>query len=345
MATLTTLVADTTTVDLFNEALAVPPTTAVVLRPGPPILGPNGATSATYMVDVVESTIPVLPDIGGTLMKLVGTGFTYAGGTGNLPTGGTIQSIEMIVIKYDIFQPDSYVPTNRITFDTPISAFDFQANRFDLTAFLYGGADSMVGASISADKLSGHGGNDTIEGLGGNDTLLGGIGNDSLLGGNGNDRAEGGIGNDTLLGNAGNDTLLGGTGADSLTGGDGADSLTGAAGADTLSGGAGADTLTGGSTGIPLFPDLADRFVFTGQDLRVQGQTDRITDFSRAAGDVIDLSGIDARSLIAGDQAFSDPALLLPIGPIPGPGACATRPRSITRCCTSTPTSMPRRTS
>lgn len=321
MATLTTLVADTSTVDLFNEDFAVPPTSAVVLRPGPGIMGPNDATTARYMVDVIESTIPALPDIGGTMMKLVGTGFTYAGGLGNLPTGGMIESIEMIVVKYNIFLPGSYVPTHKITFDTPISAFDFQANRFDLTTLLYGGADSLVGASIGADKLSGHGGNDTISGLGGNDTLLGGAGNDRLLGGTGNDRTDGGSGNDTMFGNAGADTLLGGTGNDSLTGGDGADSLGGGAGTDTLVGGAGADTLTGGGAKIPLFPDLADRFVFTAQDLIIQGQTDRITDFSRAAGDIIDLSGIDANVLFAGDQAFSAPAPLLALGGAPPAGS------------------------
>ena len=331
MATLTTLVDNTATVDLFNDALAVPPTSAVVLAPAPVLqYGANSLTSASYMVDIVESIFP-LPDLGGTVMTLTGPGFLYGNGTGALPTAGLITAIEMSVVKYDIFAPDPVVQTHRITFGAPVNAADFATNRFDLTTLLYGGADSLVGAILGADTLSGHGGNDTIEGLGGNDSLLGGTGNDRLLGGIGNDKLlggtgtdtlDGGAGNDTLSGEAGNDTLLGGTGADSLSGGINNDTLNGGNGADTLNGGAGADTLTGGGFNLPgIAPDPADRFVFTAQDLATQGQTDRIIDFSRAAGDLIDLSAIDANALFAGNQAFSAPSALLAFGGAPPAGS------------------------
>jgi Ca2+-binding RTX toxin-like protein len=131
---------------------------------------------------------------------------------------------------------------------------------------------------------------------------LGTFVNDSVLGSMGDDNMHGAGGNDTLRGNGGNDTLRGGSGNDSLLGQDGNDSIFASTGADTIAGGAGIDTLTGG--------DAADRFVFTAQDLTTQGQTDRITDFSRTQGDRIDLSGIDANAGVAGDQAFSAPALL-----------------------------------
>jgi serralysin len=62
-------------------------------------------------------------------------------------------------------------------------------------------------------------------------------------------------------------------------------------GADTVQGGRGVDRLAGGAG--------ADRFVWT--DLQ---SGDVIRDFSQAAGDRIDLRGIDANIDRAGNQAF-----------------------------------------
>ncbi len=114
----------------------------------------------------------------------------------------------------------------------------------------------------------------TLRGTAGADTLTGGAGNDSLLGEGGNDR---------LQGSAGDDTLSGGAGYDALMGGDGSDRLAGGADADVLIGGAGADAF--------VFRSAADG-------------NDRIQDFSRAGGDKIDLSAIDADATAAGNQAF-----------------------------------------
>lgn len=86
----------------------------------------------------------------------------------------------------------------------------------------------------------------------------------------------GGNGHDILNGGKGNDLLTGGNGHDVLAGGNGADQLKRGAGADRLSSGNGADTF--------LFTDA----------LHADG--DRITDFRSNQGDVIDLSGIDARA-------------------------------------------------
>ncbi len=71
--------------------------------------------------------------------------------------------------------------------------------------------------------------------------------------------------------------------------GDGAaDMLIGLAGDDVVTGGAGTDVMTGGAG--------ADRFVFNAGDSGATAATaDRITDFSRAEGDKIDLSAVDAR--------------------------------------------------
>lgn len=100
------------------------------------------------------------------------------------------------------------------------------------------------------------------------------------------------------IGVAGNDTLDGGAGNDTLYGRAGDDVLSGGAGADTLDGGTGKDTLSGG--------DGADHFNFSATgDSRVGANADRVTDFSHAQGDIIDLSAIDADTGAAGDQAFT----------------------------------------
>jgi Ca2+-binding RTX toxin-like protein len=84
----------------------------------------------------------------------------------------------------------------------------------------------------------------------------------------------------------GNLILFGGGGHDIVIGGDGADLIVGGGGGDSLTGGAGADTFrydsTSDSVGIP----------------------DLIGDFQTGL-DKIDLSRIDANTLLAGDQAFT----------------------------------------
>lgn len=116
-----------------------------------------------------------------------------------------------------------------------------------------------------ADRISGRGGNDTIEGLGGNDTITGDLGNDRLLGGAGNDRLSGGAGADRLIGGAGRDILSGGAG-------DGA----------------------------------ADVFVFASAAESRPGATARDVIQNFVSGrDDIDLTGIDANTQRAGNQAFT----------------------------------------
>ena len=95
------------------------------------------------------------------------------------------------------------------------------------------------------------------------------------------------IGIEIVSGSQGHDSLVGDTGANTLQGWGGNDVLAGAGGQDTLSGGAG-----------------ADRFVYGSAAQSVVGASaDRITDFSHAQGDRIDLSAIDADWGTAGNQA------------------------------------------
>ena len=65
-------------------------------------------------------------------------------------------------------------------------------------------------------------------------------------------------------------------------------------------GDAGADTLYGG-TG----PDQFEFFSVGNSGPPGSGSTDTIGDFSAAEGDWIELSGMDANSNVAGDQAFT----------------------------------------
>jgi Ca2+-binding RTX toxin-like protein len=161
-----------------------------------------------------------------------------------------------------------------------------------------GVGDDVLSGGGGNDKLNGDDGNDKLSGGDGNDTLTGGAGNDTLRGDTGADTLDGGINNDTLFGGAGNDTLKGGDGNDTLNGEAGNDKLDGGNGIDKLYGGAGADTLTGGAG--------ADTFIFKaiGDSTVAAAGRDIITAFSRAQGDVIDLSAIDASTKSNGNQDF-----------------------------------------
>jgi Ca2+-binding RTX toxin-like protein len=168
-------------------------------------------------------------------------------------------------------------------------------------------ANRMTGGDWG-DRFQGLGGNDTLDGKAGGDTLDGGLGNDSLLGGDGGDSLSGAWGADTLDGGNGNDSLSGGSEGDRLYGRAGNDTLQGGDGWDTLLGGTGADLMIGG-TGRDLF-----QFTHLLVSDSSPAQRDVIADFTpndptpgnipQVAGDLIDLSAIDAATSMAGDQAF-----------------------------------------
>ena len=184
-----------------------------------------------------------------------------------------------------------------------------------------GYGDTLVGSAV-ANVLSGYGGGDALYGLAGNDTLNGGDGSDFLAGGDGADALNGGNGNDTASyydstagvainlvtgtssgGFAAGDVL---TGIENLTGSQYNDALVGTSadnvlqglnGNDVFAGAGGQDTLTGGAG--------SDRFVYGNIGQSTLAAPDRITDFSHAQADHIDLAAIDANTAVTGDQAFS----------------------------------------
>lgn len=206
--------------------------------------------------------------------------------------------------------------------DTVISAvtYTLKANIENLTLTGSAGTgkgnehDNILTGNDAANKLYGLAGADTFHGGGGADTLYGGAGNDTYYVGTGDNVVElAGEGDDTVysavtftlksnverliltgsaavngIGSSGDNTLIGNTADNRLEGAGGADRLEGGAGGDTLLGGAGADT-----------------FVYTLVSDSAVGQSDRILDFKTAEQDRIDVSAIDANSLVDGNQNFA----------------------------------------
>lgn len=169
--------------------------------------------------------------------------------------------------------------------------------------------------------LSGGAGNDILSTNGLVDKIFANAGNDTLSAGSGTDWLDGGAGNDTVsfatarsavsanlkfgygtAGDALGDTYVS---IENLAGSNFNDTLIGNALANLLSGGAGNDTLTGNGGGDLLQGGLGnDVFDFNTVGDSSPAAMTRILDFM-LGGDRIDLSGIDANTSKAGDQAFS----------------------------------------
>lgn len=197
-----------------------------------------------------------------------------------------------------------------------------------------GGIDTLEGGA-GKDTIRGGDGNDSIDGSWGNDHLGGGAGNDTILTGGGWNTVIGGTGNDlietgsngwsSVAGGSGEDTILsngdtlhahGHTGNDVLEGADQDDRLRGGAGDDTINGGAGNDYIYGGDNNDIVDGGAgqdtlsggegADIFRFSGIEHSEPGAVDMVLDFANpgpgGAGDLLDLSAIDANTGIPGNQ-------------------------------------------
>lgn len=176
------------------------------------------------------------------------------------------------------------------------------------------GNDSLTGGDGN-DYLNGVDGADNLDGGNGNDDLYGGVGVDRLNGGEGSDNLYGGLDDDQLAGNngidhlegnEGNDSLDGGASDDYLDGGIGSDYLLGGAGNDDIDGGDGNDQLIGGIGSDDLYGSVGnDSFIYS--SIFDSGLTntsrDHIYDFE--IGDKIDLSFIDAKSSVRGNNSFT----------------------------------------
>lgn len=201
------------------------------------------------------------------------------------------------------------------------------------------GSDTLVGVEglqggAFGDRLIGDAANNTLIGWDGADRLIGLGGDDVFVGGAGADTMDGGAGFDTLsywdavgavwvdmstgrtqefdsLGGListdefiGMENVFAGDFADRVMGNGAANTLVGLGGADDLNGGDGDDILDGGSGADVLTGGLgADRFVYRGVSDSTALDPDNI-DANPFQRDIVDLSAIDANTLMAGDQAF-----------------------------------------
>ena len=230
-----------------------------------------------------------------------------------------------------------------LSFSAATGNFTGSGNGLDNRMLGSSGNDTLFGGAGN-DVLDGGAGNDILNGGTGDDVLDGGSGADTMTGGTGDDvyfardlgdgvienAGEGidgvvafldyalganvenltfsaatgnftGSGNgldNRMLGSSGNDILFSGAGNDVLDGGAGNEILNGGTGDDILIGGLGVDNLTGG-LGNDLFVLATQAESGVGAGLR-----DIITDIVSGT-DRIDLSGIDANAILAGDQAFT----------------------------------------
>jgi Ca2+-binding RTX toxin-like protein len=123
--------------------------------------------------------------------------------------------------------------------------------------------------TAAADMIDGTSSADAVDALGGEDRVSGAKGDDMLLGGGGSDELKGG---------RGDDVLTGGLDADTMTGGGGADVFAFTLLEDSTA--PDRDTILPGSKGVALGKPGAE------------------------AGDLIDLTAIDADATLIGDQAF-----------------------------------------
>ncbi|MDB5471287.1 MAG: hypothetical protein JWR84_2847 [Caulobacter sp.] len=196
------------------------------------------------------------------------------------------------------------------------------------------GADKLFGG-LGSDELGGGAGNDRINGEDDIDTLTGGGGNDLLDGGVGADVMTGGTENDIyIVDNALDQTIelagegfdivrtdfdgwvlsdnieglelqgvadidgSGNSGANNIQGNAGGNTLSGLAGVDTINGNDGNDIVIGGEGNDLLRGGLGlDSFVVA-HAFGATLETDQVFDFQTAEGDLVDLSGAFAGTVV-----------------------------------------------
>jgi len=238
-----------------------------------------------------------------------GTGHDVADGGAGIDTVSYFDLIASVTVDLAITSSQN----------TGAGGTDRLANFENLTG---GAANDTLRGNGQGNRIQGASGNDLIEGRAGNDDLRGEAGNDTIRGGTGNDLIDGGHGTDLAsyfdftsavrvdlqvtgsqnTGAAGFDTIRN---VENLSGGAGGDTLRGDAFANTIFGNGGNDTIQGRGGIDQLYGSAgADRFVYTSvTDAKPGVNLETIFDFTSA--DRLVLTEIDAKTTVAGNQAFS----------------------------------------
>ena len=199
--------------------------------------------------------------------------------------------------------------------DTVLSSITYTlgANLENLTLT---GSSNLNGTGNGANNvIAGNTGDNVLDGQAGADTMLGGAGNDTYVVDNAGDvvTENPGEGTDLVLTSVGYTLPANVENLSKTSGSPGffnefgnaldnvMSSVPGNGGFVILQGLDGNDTLFGGSLIRMVGGNGADTFVFKSQ----ADATGILTDFSHAQGDRIDVSGVDANTLVGGDQAFT----------------------------------------
>ena len=256
--------------------------------------------SYTLTANVENLTLTGSGNVNGTGNTAVNT---ITGNSGNnVLDGGTGADTMIGAAGDDTYMVDN---TSDVVTETASNGTDLVSSSVTFTlstnvenlTLTGGGAINGTG-NASDNVITGTTGANTMTGLAGNDTYIvdhasdlvveaASAGTDTVrssiaytLGTNVENLVLTGVGNIAGTGNAANNVITG-NGASNI--------ITGAAGTDTMTGGLGADIFD--------FNLSTESTVGAGHDV--------ITDFTHTQGDRIDLTGIDADTTVALDQAFS----------------------------------------
>lgn len=231
----------------------------------------GGGGNDTYVVNVATDTVTELASQGADLIQSYVT-YSLFDTDGAGANGGNVENLRLMGSAALNATGNGWA--NVIYANNGVNRVDGGAG-IDTVSYLYASTAGATGVTLNLGVLNASG-QATASGISGAD-LIRNV--ENITGSNYADTLTGNAAANTLNGSAGNDILNGGAGNDVLIGGAGKDRLTGGAGSDSFDFNAIAESLTGANRDV-------------------------ITDFVSGV-DKIDLSGIDANTTLAGNQAFT----------------------------------------